>query len=98
MVWCPSVDTEATVSRRDSDVESSSHAPEDTSRFVAQEDTTAYVAREDTTAYMARELDLPEDPKPSLLMRKGRTLAVGEGGTSNWHDAPEPPLFTEVML
>jgi len=36
MVWSPSDDTEANISRLDSDAESSSHVPEELSSFVAR--------------------------------------------------------------
>ena len=54
------------------------------------------MAREDATADIARELDLPEDPEPSLV-RRHRVPATDEAGASNWQDVTEP-FYLEVKI
>jgi len=66
------------------DVVSSSSAPEQM---------TSFKAREDTIADIARELNLPDDPEPTLV-RRPLALMADEAETSNWRDVPEPLMPT----
>jgi len=54
---------------------------------------TSFTAREDTNADIARELDLPDDPEPTLV-RRPLALMADEAGTSNWRDVLEPLMPT----
>ena len=66
----------------------------------ASEEAVPFLAREDATADITRDLDLPEDPEPSLV-RMTRVPAVNEAGASNWQDVPKPffpPIKVEEHL
>ena len=86
MVWSSSEDAEPSSSHQ-GDATSSSNTPEEPSPFMAQEDTSADISR---------ELDLREDPEPSLV-RRPHVPTANEAGTSNWRDVSEP-LFPQVKV